>query len=77
MRWFGKRKQNDIWDNDLEEPIGDLAAARRIRKICEAAADIATNMRSHPSRRDVSIVLAQAPTNRLLIGVGSRRRSGS
>jgi hypothetical protein len=52
MRWFGKRKQNDIWDNDLEEPIGDLAAARRIRKICEAAADIATNMRSHPSRRE-------------------------
>ena len=52
MRWFGKRKQNDLWDNDLEKPIGDLAAAHRIRKICEAAADIATNIRSHPSRRE-------------------------
>jgi hypothetical protein len=48
MRWFRKRKQNDIWDNALEQPIGDLEAAHSIRKICEAAADIATTMNSHP-----------------------------
>ena len=41
MRWFGKGKQSDVWEDAVPEVIKDLEAAQRIRRICEAAADIA------------------------------------
>jgi hypothetical protein len=41
MRWFGKGKQSDVWDDAVPEVIDDLEAAQRIRRICGAAADIA------------------------------------
>jgi hypothetical protein len=44
MRWFGKGKQNDIWDDEIHRPMDDLEAARRIRRICEVATDIAKNV---------------------------------
>ena len=43
MRWFNKPKPKDIWEEPVAEPIGDIEAAHRIRDICRAAADIATN----------------------------------
>ena len=36
MRWFAKKRQ-DIWDEAIEWPLGDIDAAERIRNICQAA----------------------------------------
>ena len=41
MRWFNKTKPVDIWDEAIEAPVGDIAAAKRIREICSTAADSA------------------------------------
>ena len=41
MQWFGKTKRKDIWDEPIEESIGDIGIAQRIREICRAAADSA------------------------------------
>jgi hypothetical protein len=46
MRWFGKGKQSDVWDDAVPEVIDDLEAAQRIRRICDAAADIAKSVGS-------------------------------
>jgi hypothetical protein len=40
-RRFGKDKQKEVWDDPIEEPVGDIEAAKRIRVICRAAADSA------------------------------------
>lgn len=37
MRWFARRMRQDIWDEAIEEPLGDIEAAERIRAICDAA----------------------------------------
>lgn len=37
MKWFGKEKPGDIWDEAVSGPLGDIDAADRIRGICEAA----------------------------------------
>ncbi|MFT4118877.1 hypothetical protein [Bradyrhizobium sp.] len=37
MRWFARKSQQDIWDEAIEWPLGDIEAAERIRAICEAA----------------------------------------
>lgn len=37
MRWFARRMRQDIWDEAVEEPLGDIEAAERIRAICDAA----------------------------------------
>ena len=41
MRWFGERKVQEIWDEEIQWPIGDIQAAHRIRDICRSAADSA------------------------------------
>jgi len=41
MRWFGGQKPKEIWDEDIQWPIGDIEAAHRIRAICRSAADSA------------------------------------
>jgi hypothetical protein len=41
MRWFNKPAPKDIWDEEIQWPIGDLEAAHRIREICRSAADSA------------------------------------
>ncbi len=38
MRWFNQSKPKEIWDEDIQWPLGDLEAARRIREICDSAA---------------------------------------
>ncbi|MBW7970413.1 hypothetical protein [Bradyrhizobium sp. BR 10289] len=38
MRWFARKTRQDIWDEPIEGPLGDIEAAARIRTICEAAA---------------------------------------
>ncbi|MBR0857905.1 hypothetical protein [Bradyrhizobium liaoningense] len=37
MKWFARRRPADIWDEPIQGPIGDIEAADRIRKICQAA----------------------------------------
>jgi hypothetical protein len=41
MRWFNKGKQKEVWDEDIQWPIGDLEAGRKIRDICNSAASSA------------------------------------
>lgn len=59
MQWLGKSKRREIWDEPIEELIGDIGAAQRIREICRAAADSAAKVgaaadRTHRKvRRDV------------------------
>jgi DNA-binding ferritin-like protein len=38
MRWFARKTRQDIWDEVIERPLGDIEAAERIRAICDAAA---------------------------------------
>lgn len=38
MPWFARKSRQDIWDEAIEGPLGDIEAADRIRAICEAAA---------------------------------------
>ena len=54
MRWFGKNKRTEIWDEAIEWPIGDIEAAKRIREICRSAAYSAEKVRDlgdSPARR--------------------------
>jgi hypothetical protein len=39
MRWFNKSKPREIWDEEIQWPMGDIEAAHRIRDICRSAAD--------------------------------------
>ena len=41
MRSFNKGKQKEVWDEDIQWPIGDLEAGRKIRDICNSAASSA------------------------------------
>jgi hypothetical protein len=41
MWWFNKGKTEEIWDQTIQWPIGDIEAAHKIRDICRAAADSA------------------------------------
>jgi len=38
---FSKVKQKEIWDEDIQWPIGDIEAAHKIRAICRSAVDSA------------------------------------
>ena len=44
MRWFGKTPQTEVWDEKLEEPLGDIEASQKIRAICRAVADSAEKL---------------------------------
>jgi hypothetical protein len=37
MRWFNQIKPKEIWDEEIQWPLGDLEAVRKIREICESA----------------------------------------
>ena len=41
MWWFGKDRREEVWNEDIQWPIGDIEAAKRIRNICRSAADSA------------------------------------
>ena len=41
MKWFGKPKPGEVWDEPVDGPLGDIEAAERVRNICRAAADSA------------------------------------
>jgi hypothetical protein len=37
MRWFNKAEQKNPWDDEVAGPLDDLAAAKKIRTICNVA----------------------------------------
>jgi hypothetical protein len=39
--WFKTGKHKEIWEEEIQWPIGDIEAAHRIREICRSAADSA------------------------------------
>jgi len=44
MRWFNKEKQPEVWEVADDQPLGDIAAAHRIRDICASAGAIAEKL---------------------------------
>jgi hypothetical protein len=52
MWWFDKGKRREIWDEDIQWPIGDIEAAHRIRDICRSALDSAEKVEGFADRPD-------------------------
>ncbi len=44
MWWFDRGERKEIWDEEVQWPIGDIEAAHRIREICRSAADSAATI---------------------------------
>ena len=44
MRWFNKEKQPEVWEIPDDQPLGDIAAAHKIRDICASAGAIAEKL---------------------------------
>ncbi|SFP60224.1 hypothetical protein SAMN05216330_108261 [Bradyrhizobium sp. Ghvi] len=38
MKWFARKSRQEIWDEAIEWPLGDIDAVARISAICGAAA---------------------------------------
>jgi hypothetical protein len=49
---FGKDRRREIWDEEIQWPIGDIEAAHRIREICRSAADSAERTAALADRPD-------------------------
>ena len=41
MKWFNKSSRKEVWDENIQWPIGDIQAAHKIREICRSATDSA------------------------------------
>jgi hypothetical protein len=52
MWWFSKGKRVEIWDENIQWPVGDIEAAQRIREICRSAADSAEKVGGFAGRPD-------------------------
>jgi hypothetical protein len=52
MWWFNKAERREIWDEDIQWPLGDIEAAHKIRDICRSAADSAEEVGSLAGRPD-------------------------
>jgi hypothetical protein len=52
MRWFNKGKRQEVWEENIQWPIGDIEAAHKIREICRSAADSAEKVGSIADRPD-------------------------
>src|SRR5262245_24031856 len=52
MRWFGREKPRDIWEEAAASPSGDIEAAETIRNICRSAADSAAFVGGFAARPD-------------------------
>ena len=52
MRWFGREKPREIWEDTAASPAGDIEAAEMIRSICRSAAESAAFVGSFAARVD-------------------------
>jgi hypothetical protein len=50
--WFSRAKRKEIWDENIQWPIGDIEAAQRIREICRSATDSAEKADGFADRPD-------------------------
>lgn len=50
MWWFNRGRRAEIWDEEIQWPIGDIEAAQRIRNICRTAADSAEKVAGFADR---------------------------
>jgi hypothetical protein len=50
MWWLNKNKRKEIWDEDVQWPIGDIKAANKIRDICRSAVDSAEKVAGFADR---------------------------
>jgi hypothetical protein len=55
MRLFNKAQRKEIWDEPVKEPVGDIAAAQRIREICRSAADSAEKVGATADRANKKV----------------------
>jgi hypothetical protein len=55
MRWSGKTKHTEIWDEPIAWPVGDIEAAHRIRDICRSAAGSAEKVGGFADRSSKKI----------------------
>jgi methylmalonyl-CoA mutase N-terminal domain/subunit len=44
MHWFNREKQPEVWEVADDQPLGDIAAAHKIRDICVSAGAIAERL---------------------------------
>ena len=51
---FNKGVRKEIWDEEIQWPIGDIEAAHRIRDICRSAADSAEKIAGSADRQEDS-----------------------
>jgi hypothetical protein len=49
---FSKVKRKEIWDEDIQWPLGDIEAAHKIRAICRSAVDSAEKVAGFADRPD-------------------------
>ena len=55
MWWLNnKTERKEIWDEEIQWPIGDIEAAQRIREICRSAEDSAAKVNGFAGRLDNS-----------------------
>ena len=52
MWWFNKDKREEVWDENIQWPIGDIEAAHKIREICRSATDSAEKVGGLADRPD-------------------------
>jgi hypothetical protein len=52
MGWFDKGKQREVWDEEIQWPIGDIEAAHKVRDICRSAAESAEKTGRAAERQD-------------------------
>jgi hypothetical protein len=61
---FKRAKRKEIWDEDIQWPIGDIEAAHRIRDICRSAVDSAEKAGNLAGRGDSNNKKAKYDTER-------------
>jgi hypothetical protein len=49
---FRRGERKEIWDEEIQWPVGDIEAAHRIREICRSAADSAETASGTADRPD-------------------------
>jgi hypothetical protein len=52
LRWFKRDRPPEIWDENVDGPIGDIEAAHRIRDICRSVSDSAEKLADPASNPD-------------------------
>ena len=57
---FNKTERKEIWEEEIQWPIGDIEAAHRIRDICRSAADSAEKIGGSADRKDHSTTKYEA-----------------